>query len=306
VGIDIDIDADRGRKRRTSMLAERQHGLVTRAQLLAIGVGVSAIDHRVANGTLQAVRRGVYAVGHRALRPQARFMSAVLALGPGAVLSHASAAALWGIRPSSATLIDVTVPGRPRGHAGIRVHRCALLPGDVTVRDGIPVTTVERTILDMAAVVSPAALRRLLEAAERERLVDWRRIAQRAAEPRRGMRVLRAIVAEKSVGLRITKRELEARFQEFLRRFGLPLPATNAWIEGFEVDCVWHGARLIAELDSRRYHGTDGAVERDRARDRRLVAAGWTVIRITWRQLHSDPESLARDIGTLALRARAG
>jgi very-short-patch-repair endonuclease len=306
VHIEFDIDFEMRGQRRISMLAERQHGLVTRAQLRDLGVGLSAIDHRVASGALLVVRRGVYALGHRALRPQARLLAAVLASGPDATLSHVSAAALWQIRPSAATLIDVTVPRRIRGQSGIRHHRSLLSHGQITVHEGIPITTVARTIVDLAGIVPPPALRRAMEAAEGARLVDWAQVEDLVRGRRRGVRAIREILAERETGRRVTKRELEATFLDFLRCHALPLPATNVWMEGFEVDCVWHDARLVVELDSRHYHGTDGAFERDRARDRRLAAAGWMVVRVTWRQIHDEPTALLADLRGLILRARAG
>jgi very-short-patch-repair endonuclease len=306
VGIEFDIDIEIQGQRRMSMLAEQQHGLVTRAQLRELGLGPGAIDYRVGSGTLVVVRRGVYALGHSALRPQARALAAVLGSSADAALSHAAAAAHWEVRPSAAALIDVTVPRRIRGQRGIR-HHFADLPADqITIHDSIPVTTVARTIVDLAGVVSEPALRRAMEAAEAARLVDWAQVEALAQDRRRGVRELRVILAEREVGARVTKRELEAAFLDLLRREGLPLPATNAFVGGFEVDCVWRDARLVVELDSRRFHGTDGAFERDRARDRRLAAAGWTVVRVTWRQIHDEPTVLLADLRGLILRARAG
>ena len=154
------------------------------------------------------------------------------------------------------------------------------LPCDqVTMVDGIPVTTVERTLLDLAAVLRPDALRHALE----------------EADGRRGVRALRAILDERSVGTRITKSHLERAFLAFLRRHGLPLPQTNTHIEGYEVDCVWRGARLIVELDSR-LHSNHGKFERDRARDRALTIAGWRVVRVTWEHIHAGEEDLDRDL----------
>jgi very-short-patch-repair endonuclease len=286
---------------RISMLARRQHGLVSRAQLAEMGLSASAIDGRVRRGALHLVRRGVYAVGHRALPPRAHLMAAVLACGPGAVVSHASAAALWGIRPSAATRIDVTVADRRRGRAGIRVHHAPLPPEHVTVIDGIPVTTIERTIVDLAAVVRIESLRRAMEAAETARLPDWRIVDElvEAGEGRRGIRALRAIRAENSIGVRVTRSELERDFLDLLRRHDLPLPETNVVIEGFEVDCVWREHRLIVELDSRRHHDGTEAFERDRRRDRVLTAARWRVIRLTHRQQCYEHAAVAADLRSL-------
>jgi very-short-patch-repair endonuclease len=284
-----------------SMIAGHQHGLVSRAQLHGIGLSASAIDRRITNGGLHRIRPGVYAVGHRALLPRARLMAAVLACGPGAVVSHASAAALWGIRPSAATRIDVTVADRRRGRAGVRVHHAPLPPEHVTVVDGIPVTTIERTIVDLAAAVRPAVLRRAMEAAETARLPDWRIVDELvdAGDGRRGIRALRAIRAENSIGARLTRSELERDFLDVLRRHDLPLPETNVVIEGFEVDCVWREHRLIVELDSRRHHDGTDAFERDRRRDRVLTAAGWRAIRITHRQQRYEDAAVAADLRRL-------
>jgi very-short-patch-repair endonuclease len=282
---------------RISMLAEAQHGLVTRRQLETLGLGRGAIEHRIAVGSLHRVRRGVYAVGHRALRPRAHILAVVLAAGPGVAVSHRSAAALSRIRRSASATVEITVPDRRRGPADARVHHAPLPPDQVTIVDGIPVTTVERTLLDLAAVLRPEALRHALEEAEMQVRPDWRVLAElvAAAGGRRGVRALRAILDERSVGTRTTKSGLERAFLVFLRRHGLPLPDTNAWIEGYEVDCVWRGARLIVELDSR-LHLDHGKFERDRARDRALTIAGWRVVRVTWEHIHAGEDALHRDL----------
>ena len=281
-----------------SISAERQHGIVSRSQLLELGFSESWIDRRVASGTLRAVLWGIYAVGHRALRPQARLLAAVLAAGDGAALSHRFAAAQHGLRPTAAEKVDVTVPDRRRGPRGVRVHHAPLPPEQVTEVDGIRVTTVERTIVDLAAVVRPAALRRALEAGEAQRVLDWRVLGELVADGRgrRGIRALRAIIAEHTAGTRVTKSELEASFLELLKDRRLPLPETNVVIAGFEVDCVWRDARLIVELDSHRHHRTAAAFERDRRRDRALAIAGWRAIRVTAKQLGDE---LASDLARL-------
>jgi very-short-patch-repair endonuclease len=262
-------------------------------------LGRGAIAHRIETGALHVVRRGVYAVGHRALRPRAHVLAAVLAAGPGAVLSHRSAAALWGIRPTSAARADVTVPDRRRGAQGVRIHHAALPPEHVTTHDGIPVTTVERTLLDLAAILALDALRHTLEEAEIQVGPDWRVLGEMAARPRRGARALRRLIEERSDAPVVTRSVLERRFLDFCRRHDLPLPETNTYVEGFEVDCVWRDRRLVAELDSRRHHDHGEAFERDRHRDRVLTTAGWRPIRITWRQQRDEPAALAADLRRL-------
>jgi hypothetical protein len=285
--------------RRIADLAARQRGVVTRSQLAAIGLGRGAIQLRLDRGRLQAVYRGIYAVGHTVLTNEGGWMAAVLAGGPGTALSHRSAAAHWGIRPPDGHL-EITTPRRRQTQPGLRLRYSRLPLDEVTTHPGIPVTTVPRTLFDLAAVVSPGQLSRAVNEAEIRRLWDPLSLPNLLKRhPRRpGAAAIRSLIA--TPGLRVTRSELEDRFLAFLARLGLPLPATNVsmrvggcWIEA---DCVWHEERLIAELDGHTTHRTRAAFETDRTRDRMLTAAGWRVIRITWRQLHDDPEGLGRDL----------
>ena len=278
-------------------LAERQHGVVSRAQLLELGVNRGAITHRIELGRLRPVHRGVYRIG--LLSRDGRWMAAVLACGPDAVLSHLAAAALFGIRQSDR--IEVTTRARCRGPSRVIVHRSPLRDDERTTHRGIPTTTVPRTLLDLSAVVHPAALRSALRQAEQLRLTDPLSLSDLIERyPRRpGLAAIRALLKEASIGARVIRSELEERFQAFLLRAGLPLPQTNRRIEGYEVDCVWPEQRLIVELDGHAFHSPTHAFEDDRARDRRLEAAGWHVIRVTWRQLHEEPELLEADLRQL-------
>jgi very-short-patch-repair endonuclease len=286
-------------------LAERQHGVVARIQLLQIGLGARAIRYRVEKGWLHPVHRGVYAVGHRRLSKQGRWMAAVLTAGPDAVLSHRSAASVWDIRYPANTRVEVTVPRRIRPPEGIQVHRRSLPADEATVVDAIPVTTVPRTILDLATVLSPRQVERAIEEAEVKRLYDALSLADLVERypGRRGTGVIKAILAADRIGTTITRSDLEERFVEFLEARSLPSPELNvplavngSWIEA---DCAWRRQRLIVELDSRAVHGTPSAFERDRARDRTLHAAGWRVVRVTWRQLHRDANQLEEDLRIL-------
>jgi hypothetical protein len=281
-------------------LAGQQHGVVARTQLVAIGLGPSSIEMRLARRRLHRVHQGVYAVGHSCLSEKGRWMAAVLAGGPRAVLSHAPAGALWGIRPQGDLEVVVTGPRRVEPRRWMRFHRSSLPDDEITIKDGIPVTTAPRTLFDLAAVVSHGQLARAINEAEIRRLWDPLSLPNLLKRhPRRpGAAAIRSLIA--TPGLRVTRSELEDRFLAFLARLGLPLPATNVsmrvggcWIEA---DCVWHEERLIAELDGHTTHRTRAAFETDRTRDRTLTAAGWRVIRITWRQLHDDPEGLGRDL----------
>jgi hypothetical protein len=233
-------------------------------------------------------------------------MAAVLACGRGAVLSHRSAAALWGIRPTARSAIDVTAPGRAgRRRAGIEVHAAATLEAsDVTRVDAIPCTTVPRTLLDLASVVDRRALERAYERAELLRVLDAAAVEDLLARsPRRhGLAVLRAVV-QAAAPLAVTRSELEERFLCICDAAGIPRPHVNAWVPldggGVEVDFLWPAQRLAVETDGHRVHGTRQAFERDRRRDRRLLLEGWRVVRFTWRQLVSDPGEIAATMRAL-------
>jgi hypothetical protein len=241
-------------------------------------------------------------------------MAAVIACGPDAVLSHRSAASLWGIREDGRSRIDVTAPGR-RGRipAGIDAHRHGFLrPPDRTFHEGIPCTSVSRTLLDLAAVVSPRELRYAVTQAEVERRFDLTAMNELLGRSRgrRGVARLRAAIAQHDSREQLTRRELEARFLDLCRKSGLPLPEVNGHllVSGTSMmpDFLWRDADLIVEADSRKVHGTATAFEADRRRDQILIAAGWTVIRCTWRQVLDEPESLTRTIRSLHSRGTAG
>lgn len=283
-------------------LAERQHGVVARRQLAERGMGRGAIANRIARGRLHIVHRGVYAVGRRSLSMHGRWMAAVLATGPGAVLSHRSAGSLWGILRSSRPVTDVTAVRRRGTRDGIAHHRRCLPSDEVTVRDRIPVTTVPRTLFDLAAVLELSRLERAIEAAEARRLTDSLSVTDLLARHprRRGVATLRAALAGMCAEPAHTRSELEDLFLEFLDRHSIPKPEVNAGIEAggrwMECDCVWRSRRVVVELDGHATHRTAAAFERDRARDRALQAAGWRVVRVTWRQLHNDGNRLAADL----------
>jgi hypothetical protein len=301
IGSDIPTKSS-SRDEDIAALAECQHGLVARAQLLALGVGPGAIKHRVAVGRLRMVRRGVYAVGHRALRGEAWWMAGVLAAGPGAVLAGRSAAALWRMRDSARPVVEVVSPRR-LALPGIEAHRIALPDDEVTIEAGIPVTTPARTLLDLAAIVSPQHLQAAFNEAEVRRLASPTSLdALLARYPgRRGTRALeRVLDNHHKNGQTIPTSILERRFLTFLDASGLPRPATiNRPSDHGELDATWPEQRLIVECDGFATHGTREAFERDRAKDRALQAAGWRVVRITWRQLTADADTLAAQLNAL-------
>jgi predicted transcriptional regulator of viral defense system len=285
-------------------LAGRQHGTVARFQLLALGVDRYAIQRRLDAGRLHLLHAGVYSVGHDALTRHGRWMAAVLAGGPDAVLSHRSAASLWRIRDSSGHAIDVTVAGRRR-RKGIAFHRSHLPPDERTIAHGIPVTTAARTLLDLGTVLDRRGVERALNQAEVLRLTDITSLPELLDRypRRRGSSNLRALVRDQLVSTQVIREELELRFLEFVKRVGLPPPETNALVEArgrrFEVDCLWRVERVIVELDGRSTHGTDAAFEIDRERDRFLQTARWKPSRVTWRHLHRKPAALERDLRLL-------
>lgn len=281
-------------------LAARQHGVLSRRQLLETGVSKEMIRYRVAIKRLHRVYAGVYAVGHPLLSPHGRYLAAVLAGGEGAVLSHRSAAALWGLRPPASGPIDVTIPrGGSRRRPGIAIHASRSLPIDeVTAVDGVPCTSLARTLIDLAAVVTPRALARALEQSLILRLFD--RTAMEAALAgaggRRGAGTLRRLLAELADEPPPTRNELERRFLELVRSADLPIPVVNGLVAGYEVDFHWPEQRLIVETDGRATHDTALAFERDRRRDLALELVGWHVLRISWRQLVEEPERVSATV----------
>jgi very-short-patch-repair endonuclease len=286
-------------------LARRQHGVVARRQLTDLGLATGAVNVRVVNGRLHLLHRGVYAVGHTMLSDKGRWMAAILAAGPGAVLSHTVAAALWEMRPWRDRGLHVTTRAQ-RTRPGIRFH-CSPLPADeLTVHDGIPVTSPARTLFDLAGVVSLEQLRRAVNEAEIRRLWDAISLADLLdRHPRRpGAAAVRAVIATPGAG--VTRSALEELFLGLLDDTRLLRPETNValWIGGrfIEVDCLWREQRVIVELDGYETHRTRTAYENDRARDRMLTAAGWHVMRVTWRQLHKEPEAIVRDLRALLMR----
>ena len=291
------------REARLARLVRAQHGQFTRAQLVEIGFEANAIDYRLRLGRWHVIHRGVLSIVPRELMTRnAFFMAAVLAGGPGAVLSHRSAAALWGMRGASGGRVEITVPRKLGRRSGIRAHR-ALIPGDeVTTVDGIPVTSPHRTIFDLAGHLQPHELEGVIGQAQVRRLWDRVSLVELLERypGRRGTAVLSELVL---AGARITRSELEQKFLGLLDGAGLPRPERNTLVEtpqrDYEVDCLWRSQRLIVELDGRTFHDTPSAFERDRERDRRLAVAGWRTLRITWRQLSDDPEGVLRDLAAL-------
>jgi very-short-patch-repair endonuclease len=299
--------------RAIARIAARQRGLVSRAQLLDVGIRSGAINRRVRSGRLHPVHRGVYMVGHTAPVHGARELAAVLACGPGAVVSHASTAHLLKLLPHPARPrpVDVTVPGGrdPAKRPGIRIHRVESLdPRDTRTLHGIPATAPARTLLDLATVLPPYLLERAIAEAQVRRLVRRRDLIDQLERNRgrRGTRMVRRLL-DLERGPAFTRSEAERKLLTLLRAAALPVPRVNSRAEGYEVDFMWREHRLVLELDGFAFHSSRAAFERDRARDAALAAAGYTVIRITWRQLVDMPEAVvARIARALAVRGTRG
>jgi very-short-patch-repair endonuclease len=287
-------------------LAARQHGAVGRAQLLSAGVPGHVIDRRVRSGLLRPVQRGVYRA-EAVAGPHAREMTAVLACGAGALVSHRTAAYLWGLLPREAddAPIHVLTPGTARRlRPGLRIHRArGLLPADAGCIRDVPVTSVARTLVDVARVAGARQLEQALAYAEREELVERPALlAFTRRFPRRpGVPVLRALLRPGAAPPAWTRSDAEERLLGLVRRAQLRAPETNVRIDGMEVDFYWRAERLVVEVDGHAFHADARSFERDRRRDARLTARGLRVMRVTWRQLADESEAtLARVAQALA------
>jgi very-short-patch-repair endonuclease len=287
--------------RRVSALAGGQHGVVARWQLQRIGLTERMIRTRVAHGGLNRLHRGVYAVGHRALTAESGWVAAVLAHGPGAVLSHRSAGQLWGLYPRSEITPEVTAPGSAKTKPGIAAHRGSLRLDEVGRYRGIPVTSVARTMFDLAGMLAEREVERAWNEMEVHgyllRLSVPDLIERYPGRPG-SLLLMRLASGKEPVG--ITRNELEEAFLALIDRHGLPRPRMNAHLairdRFYEVDCLWDDRRVAIELDGGTAHGTDRAFHKDRERDRILTAEAWTTSRITWHQIQQTPDEVAYDL----------
>jgi predicted transcriptional regulator of viral defense system len=293
-----------------SALAERQHGVVGLSQLCGLGLSASGVRKRAARGRLHRIHRGVYAVGHSKLTGRGHWMAAVLAGGPKAVLSHRSAAGLWGLRSDNRLKTDVSLPSpSARARPGIEVHRSVTLTNeDRTSVDGIPCTTLARTLVDLGDVVNRRSVERAVEQADVLRLFDLHEV-QRAIEragPRRGTGLLSSVL-ENLNGPTLTASELEEAFLALCRETPLPTPEVNAWMtledgSAIKVDFLWRNERLAVETDGHPFHRTGQSRERDTKRDHLLRLAGFEPVRFTGRQVALEKEWVTRTLLALASR----
>jgi hypothetical protein len=285
-----------------AQLAGRQHGVVARWQLAELGMTPGSIKARMNHGGLQSIHRGVYAVGHRSLTVEGRSMAAVLAFGPHAVLSHRSAGHLWGLVPRGRIRPEVTRPGFVRGRPSLVVHRAELMGDEVVRVRGIPVTSVPRTMFDLAGMLKERDVERAWNEMEVRGYTDRLSVPDLLERypGRKGSVLLARLAARKTLPVGVTRNDLEEGFLALIDRFGLPRPHMNVHIaireRFFEFDCLWDDRRVVVELDGGGAHGTTKAFHKDRERDRILLAEGYTTTRITWDHLQQTPAEVADDL----------
>jgi len=287
-------------------LVRRQHGVVSRRQLLELGYTPMAIRHRIKIGRLHPVRTGVYAVGRPQINREGRWMAAVLACGPEALLSHRSAAALWGFGEETPGVIDISIARHSSlRRPGIRFHnRAGLWNRDMTRRLGIPLTSPVKTFLDLASVSGPITIERAVNEADKLEVIDAdslrRALDDRSGEP--GVRPLRAILDEHT--FRLSDDELERLFRPLATAAGLPVPLTKVMVDKFEVDFFWPELGLVVETDGWRYHRTPSAQSRDALRFQRHVASGLTPLRFSHYQVKYEPRHVEDILRRTAARLR--
>jgi hypothetical protein len=288
-------------------LGESQHGVVSIRQLeTRLGYSRGAVQREVAAGRLHRLHRGVYAVGHCRISSHGRCLAAVLACGPGSLLSHGSAAWLWGMTRYGPEPLTVTAPQPRKPRLPIQLHRSSILTeADRALEENIPLTAVPRTMLDCAGASRFSQLQRMLERCEELRLFDLGAVEE-LLERSRGHagwgQLRRAIGLYEPVPF--TRSGFEGRFFEAVLEAGLPRPATNFVEAGFELDLYWSEHRFAVELDTYGTHGTRAAFERDHLRDEDLMLAGIELTRVTDVRFHREPEAVLQRVATLLSRRR--
>jgi very-short-patch-repair endonuclease len=295
--------------RAVGSLADGQQGQVTHDQLVELGVGQSMISYSLVRGRIYETFGRVYAVGHRALPPLWREMGAVLACGEDAHVSRRSAAGAWGFRLPHPGDVEVTVPyGRNARRAGIRIHRCRNIDtAEVRRHEGVPISSPALTLLEIAADLTYVEFERAFDDALTSRVMKLGE-AVRLLEKSEGCHGATrfAELARPEHELQMTASDTEQRMKALVRRGGLSTPVVNMRNGRYFPDFRWHRERVLVEVDGYRFHGTRRAFEGDRARDAEMAAAGWVVLRFTWRQLRFEPDVvLVRLAQVLALRAAA-
>jgi very-short-patch-repair endonuclease len=287
------------RERGLQDLANRQHGVISRKQLLEAGLGPRTVGRRLEAGRLHRLHREVYAFSDPQVTVRGRWMAAVLACGDGALLSHRSAAQLWGLMVFRPGPVDVSA-GSGRRRSGITVHEGGIFDEDRGELAGIPVTSVARTLFDLAEVVNDERLERAFEEADRLRLLRIPELETVCARGygRRALRPIRRLIDD-ARHPETTRSPLEDKVLELCREFELPMPVTGAHVLGHEVDAFWPAERLIVEADSVAFHSHRAAFERDRTRDAKRQVEGYRAIRLTHRRLEREPTEVATELRRL-------
>jgi hypothetical protein len=289
-------------ERKINALANRQRGYVNRVELLALGLGAEAIRYRTSTGRLIPVYTGVYAVGHVPRLPHDRAYAALLACGPKAVLSHGSAATLYGIYRRWDTPFEVTVPSK-RGRRGIRVHRAKLTRADTSSVEGLRVTSPARTLLDMTPRLTDRQLKRAFNRLRLDHRLTTEQLKEVLERFRRhpGAARLRPLA-----GIRHgpTRSRIERKFHAFCKRHGLPEPLLNVEIERVEVDAFFPDHGLIVEVDGYDVHSGPASFETDRDRDATMLALGLPTVRITEERIDNAPDAEAARFRTILANLR--
>ena len=277
-----------------SQLAERQFGRVSWRQLQRIGVGRATICRWIADGYLHRVLPGVYAVGHVAPSTEADLVAAVLYAGPGAMLSHATAAWWHGLLEHRPVTLDISTPRRCRSLEQVRVHERR--PLTRTWLKQLPVTNVTDTLLDFAAVANFDDVRRVLAEADYRRLLDRQALGAALGPGRKGSRTLRLALRRHMPQLALTRSGLEQRFLLRCEAADIPLPEVNVIVAGIRVDALWREQRIVVELDGAGNHGTPAQIRRDRRNELKLRAAGFDTVRYTWDQVEHQWDRVEEDL----------
>lgn len=283
-------------------LAGRQHGLVARWQLQRLAMSPAMVKGRIDRGSLHVVHRGVYAVGSRDLTVEGRWMAAVLAFGQHAVLSHRSAGQLWGLVPRSRIRPEVTRPRHAAGRPHLVVHQASLPQDEVGRVRGVPVTSVPRTMLDLAGMLSEREVERAWNEMEVGEYTDRLSVPHLLDRypGRKGAPVLMRLATRETLPVGITRNDFEEAFLALVDRHRLPRPRMNVHVairgRFFEFDALWEDRRVIVELDGAATHGTKKAHDDDRERDRILLAERYTTTRLTWDHVTKTPDEVATDL----------
>lgn len=267
--------------------------MVARSELRALGISARAIQYRVETGRLEPLHRGVYGAGP-VVHSRRNEVAALLACGRDAWLGYWTAAGMWEltVSPAARAVAIITRRDLRLRDAGLRVFRVRTLHDDeVTELDGLPITTPARTLLDLASVADAGVVERALHRAVPRIVARDEILALLERYPRRqGRGRLRGLLDASAPG--VTRSEAERAFLRLLRSGGVRPPETNVILEGYEVDCLWRVQRLVVEVDGRAYHSDALSFERDRERDAALVGAGFRVMRVTWKQIDTQPRRL--------------